>query len=198
MNEEEIEDKGTSNNPEDGEPTKSPDTENDTDGSTTNDAGDKDPAKGKGKPIGERTQEEWDQLHGRATRAEAELKRKKQEQGNKGGKSPSQKAKPLNEEQLDDLLELRDRGFNRDEIKRIREHAELKGTPLIEASEDPFVRGGINALREKKKAEAATPAPSNATTRQRGNKTFKDKTKEERAKDHGFDAWKARRKQRQQ
>lgn len=97
----------------------------------------------------------------------------------------------VSEDYVNELLELRDSGFNKEEITYIRKFADLNKVSMQEASKDPFVLGGVKELREQKKIEAATPTPSSGT-KSEAPKPFSQMSKQEREKNYSFQSWKAK------
>lgn len=59
---------------------------------------------------------------------------------------------------------------------------QLNPNPSKDDLENPFIKGGIDALRSKKRLEDATPTPSSSATVLIEGKEFKDLPEEDRAK----------------
>lgn len=118
---------------------------------------------------------------------------KKLEQENKELKTPKEepeeKPKPEKKEKdlpespalsLDQKVELRMDGYSKEEIAFIERN--LGDRSIDDTLEDPFVKSGINSMREAKKSEDDTPAPSsNVPTFTPEKKKWESMTHEERA-----------------
>ncbi len=61
-------------------------------------------------------------------------------------------------------------GFSKDEISHMEIYAKAHQKKLGEIANDPFVLSGIEGLRAKAKALAATPPPSNSSPTAKPNK----------------------------
>lgn len=81
-------------------------------------------------------------------------------------------AKPKRDD-IEERVELRLRGYSKDEITDISAIAKAKKISLLEASELPLVSKGIQALRTDKKVVEQSPAPSNRIAVYKG-KTYKE------------------------
>jgi len=138
----------------------------------------------------EKLQSEKDELHGRATRAEAELKRSKPNPAGSGQPAPSSDA----ERRIEEKVDLRLSGYSKEEIDEIAAFAKAKGIgSLTEAAKLPIVQHAINGLRADAKAKEATP-PSTKRAGASGGERSK-MSPQEKAKDRSFETWQQRRRQ---
>ena len=135
-----------------------------------------------------------DELHGRATRAEEELKRLKASP-TPPAHAPSAPNLSETEARIKAEVNLRLNGFSEDEVEVVRDYAKGKGTTLEEAAKSDFVKGGIETLRAKRKAEEATPKPTQKSTGPSAAKPLGQMTNEERRTNFSPEAWRAKRKQ---
>lgn len=113
---------------------------------------------------------EFNKVYARAKSAEAELKKYRKE------------AEPQKQEfDIEDVVDLRQQGFSREETDRIKAFARANGTSLRDAAKDPFVQAGINGLRNSSKSDEATPVPGRpVTSPPSDSKPWSSMTKEER------------------
>jgi hypothetical protein len=87
-----------------------------------------------------------------------------------------------NTSQSDDIetvLDLRAKNYSDSEILTLRKYAKKMNTPIAEIIEDPFIKSGIEAERQKAKVEQNTPNPSAGTFTAKG-KTWAQMTPDER------------------
>lgn len=145
------------------------------------------------KAENESLRKEKDMLHGRATRAEADLKTKTAPptQTTPAGGSGSPSLEEV-ERRIEEKAELRQEGFSREELTEAEAFAKAKGITLSDAVKHPFVKAAIDGLRAEKRAKEATPSST-----RRGSQPFKveevAKMKPaERQEQHNFDAWRQR------
>lgn len=114
------------------------------------------------------SKEKFDELHGRATRAEAELKTLKESKNPVEPPKAPKEEPDLNKRQDNFETQMRAEnalarsGYSDEEIDHIKDFANGKGISMADAQKHPLVEAGINALRTKANVEAATPAPSAA------------------------------------
>lgn len=73
----------------------------------------------------------------------------------------------------DTLLTLMSEGKTPSEIKTLREYSRKMNKPISEVANDPVLKAGLEALRQKAQTEAAIPSPSKRSA------TFKGKTLQE-------------------
>lgn len=78
--------------------------------------------------------------------------------------------KSYSSDEIESRVDLRLSGFSKDEISHMETYAKGHGKKLAEVSNDPFVLSGIEGLRAKAKAAAATPPPSNSSPSIKPNK----------------------------
>ncbi|MBK9272787.1 MAG: hypothetical protein IPM48_14475 [Saprospiraceae bacterium] len=84
-----------------------------------------------------------------------------------------------NEVSIESVLDLRTKGYSDAEILAFNKYAKKMNVPISEIIEDPFIKAGIEAERQKAKVEQTTPNPSNGTMTVKG-KTWAQMTPEER------------------
>lgn len=131
------------------------------------------------------------QLFQRAKKAELKLKEDKGQNFN-----PSKKKKDADvPSEIDDILSLQADGYSAKEIKTLKTYSKKMSVPLSEVMNDPFIKSGINAEREKEKVESATPPPSDSINLSEEGKEFKKMDKKDREKNWGktMDGYKNRR-----
>lgn len=107
-------------------------------------------------------------LYARAKTAEEEARKYKdrlaayeaklQKLANQPAEKTSSPAVPFDE--IEDRVDLRLKGFTREEISYVESYAKGQGKKLREVAEDPFVLSGIDGLRAKAKVAQAIPPPS--------------------------------------
>lgn len=85
----------------------------------------------------------------------------------KPGETPSTDVETNTNARIDEIdakVELRMDGYSREEISFI-ERNRAEGKSLAETAEDSFVKKAIDGIREDKKVEDGTPAPSSTSQR---------------------------------
>ena len=122
----------------------------------------------------------FDELHGRATRAEAELKRLKQSQ------NPSPSDKPTVTTDQFEILAL-SKDYSVDELRIIEKHAKAYGVSMSEAAKDEILSGGIQAKRAQAKSVSAAPKQGRATN---SLEELKKLSPAQRNENLNFEAWK--------
>lgn len=117
------------------------------------------------------------QLFERAKKAEEQLKKTKA-----GSSDASDVDLDAFKSELRDEVSLQVSGYTEEEIAKIRAYAKGYGKRLGEVKDDPFIQAAIMGLRDKKKSEDATPAPSSrvASTPSKANKPTSEMTPAER------------------
>src|SRR3990167_10312847 len=74
--------------------------------------------------------------------------------------------------EIESRVDLRLAGYSRDEISYMETFAKGQGKKLTDVANDPFILSGIEGLRAKAKAAAATPPPSQTSIKvQKNEKT---------------------------
>lgn len=128
------------------------------------------------------------QLFQRAKKAEL----KNKEDRNRKENIPDKKDIPS---EIDDILSLQADGYSAKEIKTFKEYSKKMGISVGEVKDDPFIRGGIEAEREKEKVESATPPSSDGVSLSKEQKEFKKMNRDDREKnwDKKMDGYKSRR-----
>lgn len=63
--------------------------------------------------------------------------------------------------EIDEKVNLRLAGFEPEHIAELEKFAKGAGISLTEASQSPFAKGGVDALKAAQKSKDVTPAPSN-------------------------------------
>ena len=81
-----------------------------------------------------------------------------------------QETKSFSADEIEARVDLRLAGHSKDEISHMETYAKGQGKKLSEVSNDPFILSGIEGLRAKAKAAAATPPPSNSSPTVKPNK----------------------------
>jgi hypothetical protein len=118
-------------------------------------------------------------LYARAKKAEdeaREAKKKLESINHKPSGEVSNKVPDVRE-----YVDLRMEGYAEDEIEAIERFAKANKVSLKEAKMTPFVQGGIQALRQSKNQEGASPAPSaKPALPSSSKKPWASMTKEER------------------
>ena len=75
-------------------------------------------------------------------------------------------------DEIESRVDLRLAGYSRDEISYMETFAKGQGKKLTDVANDPFILSGIEGLRAKAKAAAATPPPSQTSIKvQKNEKT---------------------------
>lgn len=123
------------------------------------------------------------ELHGRATRAESELKQFKQK--------PEDKPEPVSStlDDIEDRVELRQQGYSREEVQKISSYAKANKMSLLEAAKDDFVQGGIEKARAKTRSTEATPSAKKQSAAL-SLEELKKLTPAQRAEKQSFSNWK--------
>lgn len=102
-------------------------------------------------------------LYARVKKAEEKAKATPKEE-----KPVAQKTAPTDD--IDSILTLQAEGRTPTEIKSLREYSRRLGKPINEVANDPVIKAGFDALRQKTQTENAIPSPSKRAP------TFKGKT----------------------
>ena len=92
---------------------------------------------------------------------------------------------PAPRDEIEEVLQLRGKGFSDTELLTGRRYAKKLGIPLAEAMEDPAVKAFVEAERSKAKVGSATPAPSARASVMIGEKPWGELTPAERDKNVG-------------
>ena len=117
-----------------------------------------------------------DGLYSRAKSAEDDFKdyKSKNPPASPTPAEPPKKPEPVVPElSIKEVLKLRKEGFSDEEILDLTERAQSLGTPVEKVLSDPIFKAGMEARREKARAEGAVP-PSGSPSLTAGGKSWDD------------------------
>jgi len=130
-------------------------------------------AEGETPPEDTVSRAEFDKVYARAKKAEDAMKEYREQLAVLKPKPKTETTIPqFDPEEIESRVDLRLRGYNKEEIDYANRYAKAAGQKLGEIINDPFVQGGIEKVRERAKVEQAKPAPSSRAAVQKEEVSF--------------------------
>jgi len=108
-------------------------------------------------------------LFNRAKQAEDTKKKQREELEKLRPKKEEPKAQPTLDAR--EYARLLHQGYSEEEIDFVEKQVKVLGKPASDVLKDAFTLSAIRGVREKKKAEQATPSPSARSPQKQGEKT---------------------------